>query len=166
MPTKVPSAPSKPKIGKSQSSATTTKQISSGLVTPSSERPLPPKKLPKLSAEQWKRKYDKLLILLFKLMHDSKSGFVELGLRSEAGETLRTCVRAERRHEWAKVGECWHLFAVHMHPKQSVGYVVQESLKKFIWRIEGRRYTEGTDRSLKKAQLKIEAYFETISALE
>lgn len=119
--------------------------------------------LKKSNSQQWKQKYDQLLSLLFKLAHNPRSGFVELGLRSEDGDKLRSLVKNAKRHEWYKVGECWHLFSINETPKRSVAYVYAETQRKFIWRIEGRKHTEGTDRTLAKAKAKVETYFEMLS---
>lgn len=125
--------------------------------------PKPPKK-PKANP---KNTLNRLLKLLFTLKHDPKSGFADLAMKTEAGQSLDRLLRKERRYEWKKVGQTEHLFDLSMMPQpQSVAFIAPVSSKSHKWAILGRRPLDGTERTAARARERVETYFEVISDSE
>lgn len=119
-----------------------------------------------INKNEYRRRYHRLLRLLFQLQSDPASGLVDMAIRHPVASKLREVLKTERIHEWKKVGQSWHLIARHLTPPTSVAWALEVSRNKWEWHIAGRRHTSGMETSRLKSQAKIEQYFEVIESIE
>ena len=112
----------------------------------------------------WRHRYDTLLALVLQWRNEPGSKYHDCRLHSDAVEKLHRIAEANKRYEWRKVGETFHLFPAFDKRAQSVAFVVKERAGKYVFTIMAKGYKSITDsrNTESKAKQAIEKHFEML----